>query len=93
LGHYPSNCPCATSTALCRQQPEPSDNRPRHIGRLGTKLGDSKVNIATFHLGRPEPGAEAVLLVSVDQNVTPAVLGKIAKLESVVKVRLLKFAA
>lgn len=70
-----------------------NEDKPGFIGRLGTKLGDSGVNIATFHLGRPRPGAEAVLLVSVDQNVTPAVLAEISQLPSVVKVRLLKFAA
>lgn len=70
-----------------------NEDKPGFIGHLGTKLGESGVNIATFHLGRPRPGAEAVLLVSVDQNVTPAVLADIGKLPSVVKVRLLKFSA
>ena len=69
-----------------------NEDKPGFIGRLGTKLGDSGVNIATFHLGRPRPGAEAVVLVSVDQNVTPVVLAEIGKLPSVVKIRLLKFA-
>lgn len=69
-----------------------NEDKPGFIGRLGTKLGDSGVNIATFHLGRPRPGAEAVVLVSVDQTVSPTVLAEIGTLPSVVKIRLLKFA-
>ena len=33
-----------------------NDDKPGFIGRLGTLLGESKVNIATFHLGRDAPG-------------------------------------
>jgi D-3-phosphoglycerate dehydrogenase len=69
-----------------------NEDKPGFIGRLGTKLGDARVNIATFHLGRPKPGAEAVLLVSVDQNVTPALMAELAGLPSVVKVKHLRFA-
>lgn len=69
-----------------------NEDKPGFIGRLGSALGDAKVNIATFHLGRTQPGADAVLLVSVDQTVAPDLLASIGKLPSVVKVKHLRFA-
>jgi len=36
-----------------------NEDQPGMIGRLGTVLGDAKVNIANFHLGRSAPGADA----------------------------------
>ena len=46
-------------------------DEPGFIGALGTALGEAKVNIATFNLGRRETGGEAVALVSVDDPITP----------------------
>lgn len=69
-----------------------NEDKPGFIGHLGTKLGDGKVNIATFHLGRTQPGATAVLLVSVDQGISPALLAEISKLQGVVEAKHLRFA-
>ena len=55
-----------------------NDDKPGFIGRLGTLLGENKVNIATFHLGRDKPGGSAIALVQVDQPISPELLGKIA---------------
>ncbi len=35
-------------------------DKPGFIGNLGRALGESGVNIATFHLGRAAPGADAI---------------------------------
>ncbi len=51
-----------------------NDDKPGFIGRLGTLLGESKVNIATFHLGRDAPGGSAIALVQVDQPISPELL-------------------
>ena len=48
-----------------------NDDKPGFIGRLGTILGENKVNIATFHLGRDKPGGSAIALVQVDQPISP----------------------
>ena len=68
-----------------------NDDKPGFIGRLGTLLGESKVNIGTFHLGRDKPGGSAIALVQVDQPISPELMGRIAKLESVVQAKLLGF--
>ena len=51
-----------------------NDDKPGFIGRLGTMLGENKVNIATFHLGRDKPGGSAIALVQVDQPISPELL-------------------
>jgi D-3-phosphoglycerate dehydrogenase len=68
-----------------------NEDKPGFIGRLGALLGDSKVNIATFHLGRDRPGGEAIALVSVDSALSPDLLGKIAALEGVTQAKALSF--
>jgi D-3-phosphoglycerate dehydrogenase / 2-oxoglutarate reductase len=68
-----------------------NDDKPGFIGRLGTLLGENKVNIATFHLGRDKPGGSAIALVQVDQPLPPPLVDKIAKLESVVQAKVLGF--
>ena len=68
-----------------------NEDKPGFIGRLGALLGDSKVNIATFHLGRDRQGGEAIALVSVDSAISPDLLGKIAALEGVTQAKALSF--
>jgi D-3-phosphoglycerate dehydrogenase len=66
-------------------------DKPGFIGRLGTLLGDEKINIATFHLGRAAPGADAICLIEIDQPVDEALLGRIRRLPDVVQASALSF--
>jgi len=66
-----------------------NEDKPGLIGNLGQLLGDAKVNIANFHLGRTEDKSDAVALLEVDQEVSPELIAKIGKLPSVKNVRLL----
>jgi D-3-phosphoglycerate dehydrogenase / 2-oxoglutarate reductase len=66
-------------------------DKPGFIGRLGTLLGDERINIATFHLGRSAPGAEAIALIEVDQPVSEQVLGRIRAIQDVVQASALSF--
>ncbi|QJE73577.1 phosphoglycerate dehydrogenase [Aerophototrophica crusticola] len=68
-----------------------NEDKPGFIGKLGTTLGDAGVNIATFHLGRTAPGANAIALVSVDQAMGEGLLGTIRGLPSVVRAKELSF--
>ena len=43
---------------------------PGIIGTLGKTLGDNKINIANFTLGRASVGGEAIALLSVDGRVS-----------------------
>ena len=41
-------------------------DKPGFIGALGQLLGQSGINIATFHLGRTAAGEEAIALIGID---------------------------
>jgi D-3-phosphoglycerate dehydrogenase len=68
-----------------------NEDKPGFIGRLGTILGDAKVNIASFALGRSAPGADAIALVEVDGGVDDHVLAEIRKLPPVKQATALAF--
>ncbi|HSM95895.1 MAG TPA: phosphoglycerate dehydrogenase, partial [Rhizomicrobium sp.] len=68
-----------------------NEDKPGFIGKLGTILGDAKVNIASFALGRSAPGEEALALVEVDGGVDEKTLASIAKLPPVKMAKSLSF--
>ena len=68
-----------------------NEDAPGFIGRIGTLLGENAINIGTFNLGRREAGGEAVLLLSVDSPVDPAVLDAARHLPGVKRVMALAF--
>jgi D-3-phosphoglycerate dehydrogenase len=68
-----------------------NDDAPGFIGALGTSLGENKINIATFNLGRHSAGGEAVALVAVDDPITPDVAQQLHELPGVREVVPLSF--
>jgi D-3-phosphoglycerate dehydrogenase / 2-oxoglutarate reductase len=66
-------------------------DKPGFIGNLGRALGESGINIATFHLGRSAPGRDAVCLVQVDQPLGEAMLDKVQRITNVVLAKELRF--
>lgn len=68
-----------------------NEDKPGLIGDLGKLLGDAKINIANFTLGRNTQKTDAIALVEVDQAVPEAILQQIGNLPSVKKVLLLNF--
>jgi D-3-phosphoglycerate dehydrogenase len=64
---------------------------PGFIGALGTKLGENRINIGTFNLGRHDAGGEAVALVAVDDPITPEVAGQLCEIPGVREVVPLSF--
>jgi D-3-phosphoglycerate dehydrogenase / 2-oxoglutarate reductase len=68
-----------------------NQDKPGFVGNLGRTLGDSGINIATFHMGRIAAGGDAICLVLVDQPLTEAVLAKVRAIQHVVNARALRF--
>jgi D-3-phosphoglycerate dehydrogenase len=68
-----------------------NEDKPGFIGKLGTLLGNAKVNIANFTLGRSAPGKDAICLVEIDGAVPENVIADITKLPAVKYVKLLAF--
>jgi len=68
-----------------------NEDKPGFIGKLGTMLGDAKVNIANFTLGRSAPGQDAIALIEVDGAVPAEVADAVAKLPQVKHAKPLAF--
>jgi D-3-phosphoglycerate dehydrogenase len=66
-------------------------DKPGFIGALGTLLGNAKVNIATFHLGRQAQGQDAICLVQIDEQVPETVLAAVHGLPHVRQAKRLAF--
>jgi D-3-phosphoglycerate dehydrogenase len=63
---------------------------PGVIGRVGTILGDRKINIATFTLGRNPQTQQAIALVNVDNQVPDKVLQEIRAIPAVSTARVVE---
>jgi D-3-phosphoglycerate dehydrogenase len=68
-----------------------NEDKPGFIGRFAGALGDAKINIATFHLGRNQPGGDAIALVEVDGPVPADVLARVQALPHVKQAKSLAF--
>jgi len=58
-------------------------DRPGVIGRVGSILGDNRINVAGFYLGRESYQGNAVGFVSLDSRVPEAVLEEIREMEEI----------
>jgi D-3-phosphoglycerate dehydrogenase len=68
-----------------------NEDKPGMIGNLGTVLGENKINIATFALGRSAPGQDAIALIEIDGAIPPEVLDKVRRLPNVRQAKALVF--
>ena len=66
-------------------------DKPGFIGRFAAPLGEARINIATFHLGRDEPGGDAIALVEIDGELPDDVLAKVQALPQVKQAKPLHF--
>jgi D-3-phosphoglycerate dehydrogenase len=68
---------------------------PGVIGRIGTILGDHRVNIANFALGRDHRAAksEALAVIQIDGEIATAVQAALEAVEAITQVRTVKLAA
>jgi D-3-phosphoglycerate dehydrogenase / 2-oxoglutarate reductase len=68
-----------------------NEDKPGFIGRLGTLLGNNKVNIATFALGRSSPGQDAIVLAEIDGALPAKLLEEVQALPGVRQAKALTF--
>src|ERR1700741_268207 len=66
-------------------------DKPGFIGAFSSTLGEAGINIATFHVGREAPGANAVALIEIDGELPEAVLAKVRALPQVQQAKPLHF--
>jgi len=68
-----------------------NQDKPGYIGALGMALGAAQMNIATFNLGRFQPGGRAIALVELDEPIPDGVLTKVKELPHVTEAKRLSF--
>jgi D-3-phosphoglycerate dehydrogenase len=66
-------------------------DKPGFIGQFASLLGGAQINIATFALGRNEPGGNAIALVEIDGEIPPELLEKVCALPHVRQAKPLHF--
>jgi D-3-phosphoglycerate dehydrogenase / 2-oxoglutarate reductase len=66
-------------------------DKPGFIGKFSSTLGDAGINIATFHVGRDAPGADAIALIEIDGELPADVLAKVRALPQVQLAKPLRF--
>jgi D-3-phosphoglycerate dehydrogenase / 2-oxoglutarate reductase len=64
-----------------------NDDQPGVVGRVGTFLGDHKINIAQLYLSRNRAGGTAMAVYQVDSALNAATLGELVKVKDVLSVR------
>jgi D-3-phosphoglycerate dehydrogenase / 2-oxoglutarate reductase len=65
-------------------------DRPGIIGLVGTLLGQADINISSMQVGRRKPRGQALMLLSVDEPVPPAVVDRIREAASVEVIKVIK---
>jgi D-3-phosphoglycerate dehydrogenase len=68
-----------------------NEDKPGLVGGVGSLLGEHKINIANFQLGRNDEHNDAVALIEVDQEVDGGLLDKVSKLPNVKQAKVLRF--
>ena len=63
-------------------------DRPGVIGKIGTILGNRKINIAGMQVGRKTAGGKALTIINVDCDVSKEVLEEIQGVSEIVEVKM-----
>jgi D-3-phosphoglycerate dehydrogenase len=61
-----------------------NDDRPGVIGRIGTSLGESKINIARMQVGQDQEHRKNVILLTTDESITDKAMKKLLDQEGVI---------
>ncbi|WP_159881540.1 phosphoglycerate dehydrogenase [Paenibacillus puerhi] len=86
IGPYPVEISPEGHVLLISQQ-----DKPGIIGRVGTLLGESGVNIATMQVGRNEVGGSAVMILKIDKKASKDVIESLFAIPEIKRVREISF--
>lgn len=65
-------------------------DKPGVVGGIGGVLGEAGINIARMHLGRDREGGNALVIISVDQDVPQNVMKALINLPNIISVKQVK---
>ena len=63
---------------------------PGMVGRIGTILGDARVNISSMHVSRSTRDEPAIMVLEVDRDVEKSVVDAVAAVGGVVRARIVR---
>lgn len=86
IGAYELHLPAVPGYLLMTRH----GDRPGIIGMVGQLLGEADVNISSMQVGRSSPRGDALMLLSVDDPIPPAVVTRLRGLDSFGAVKVLK---
>ena len=69
------------------------DDRPGVVGRVGTILGEHDVNIASMQVARDAPRGNAMMILAVDDRVSPDVLTRLREVGGMSDLRYVELGA
>ena len=55
------------------------EDRPGMVGKIGTVLGRHNVNIASMHVGRREKRGRAIVVLILDEDLTPELMAEVGR--------------
>jgi D-3-phosphoglycerate dehydrogenase len=85
LGDYWLDMSLGANMLITRHQ-----DRPGTMGMIGQTLGKADVNISAMHLARGEPRADALMILALDEAVSPEVAATIRAHEAVLDLWLIR---
>jgi D-3-phosphoglycerate dehydrogenase len=62
-------------------------DRPGIIGRVGTLLGQSDINISFMHVGRRGPRTDAIMVLGTDEETPPAIMEQLTAISHITWLR------
>ncbi len=86
IGDYELHLPATPGYLLMTRH----HDRPGIIGTVGQLLGEADVNISSMQVGRSGPREHALMLLSVDDPIPPAVVARLRALDNFETVNVLK---
>jgi D-3-phosphoglycerate dehydrogenase len=86
IGDYELHLPAAAGYLLMTRH----EDRPGIIGTVGQLLGAADVNISSMQVGRSAARGRALMLLSVDDPIPPAVVSQLRTLDNFAAVKVLK---
>ncbi len=69
----------------------PHINRPGVIGKVGTIMGESSINISGMQVGQTEQEGTNIMVLTVDNDIPEAVISKVTALDGIFDAKLINF--